>query len=218
MKKFNKQFLMFDLDGTLTDPKEGITKSVQYSLKHFGIEVESLDELTCFIGPPLWDSYKKYYNLSEADTNLAVEKYREYFSERGIFENVMYNGIDELLAKLKSNGKTVILATAKPIPFAEKILRYFRLYEYIDFISGSEFDGRRSAKHESIRYAIDNCKITSLDSAVMTGDKDLDIIGAKKTGVASIGVLYGYGSYEELSNAGADCIVSNIDELGNALI
>ena len=218
MKKINKQYIMFDLDGTLTDPKEGITKSVQYSLKHFGITVENLDDLVNFIGPPLWDSYKKYYNFSESDANTAVQKYREYFSERGIFENVIYEGIDSLLANLKTNGKIIILATSKPAVFAEKILRHFDIYKYFEFISGAELDGRRSEKQESINYAIDNCKINSLDTVVMIGDRGLDIIGAKKTGIASIGVLYGYGSYEELNNAGADYIVSSVSELNNILI
>jgi len=218
MKKINKQYIMFDLDGTLTDPKEGITKSVQYSLKHFGITVENLDDLVNFIGPPLWDSYKKYYNFSESDANTAVQKYREYFSERGIFENVIYEGIDSLLANLKANGKIIILATSKPAVFAEKILRHFDIYKYFEFISGAELDGRRSEKQESINYAIDNCKINSLDTVVMIGDRGLDIIGAKKTGIASIGVLYGYGSYEELNNAGADFIVSSVSDLNNILI
>jgi phosphoglycolate phosphatase len=217
MKEFNKQFIMFDLDGTLTDPKEGITKSVQYSLKYFGIIVENLDELVSFIGPPLWDSYKKYYNLNESDANIAVGKYREYFAEYGIFENLIYDGIDNLLANLKTNGKTIILATSKPAVFAERVLRYFNIYKYFEFISGAELDGRRSEKYESINYAIDNCKIDSLDKIVMIGDREHDIIGAKKAGITSIGVLYGYGSYEELYNAGADFIVSSVSELNNFL-
>ena len=218
MMKLDKQFIMFDLDGTLTDPKEGITKSVQYSLKYFGIEVENLDELLCFIGPPLWDSYKKYYNFSKGDTDTAVKKYREYFSEHGIFENVMYEGIDDLLANLKAKDKTIILATSKPGVFAEKILRHFNLREYFSFISGAELDGRRSDKYESVNYALENYKIISPDFAVMIGDRDLDIIGAKKAGVLSVGVLYGYGSYDEFNDAKADFIVSSVNELGNLLI
>lgn len=218
MKKLNKQFIMFDLDGTLTDPKVGITRSVQYSLNHFGIAVDNLDDLVCFIGPPLWDSYKKYYNLTEDDANLAVKKYREYFSEYGIFENIIYDGIDSLLANLKANDKTVILATSKPAVFAEKILRYFNLYDYFSFISGAELDGRRSDKEECINYAIDNCNISSLDLAVMIGDREFDIIGAKKAGVTSIGVLYGHGSYDELNKAGADFIVSSVSDLKSLLI
>ena len=218
MKKLNKRFILFDLDGTLTDPQEGITKSIQYSLKNFDIEVADLNDLVRFIGGSLWEIYPKNFNLSEDDTKIAVEKYREYFSERGIFENLLYDGIPDLLANLKSNGKKIILATAKPIVFAEKILRHFNIYEYFNFISGSELDGRRSEKYESISYAIENCGIASPELAVMIGDRRMDAIGAKKANVTSIGVLYGYGSYEELNNAGADFIVSSVDELNNLLI
>ena len=218
MKKLNKQFILFDLDGTLTDPQEGITKSIQYSLKNFDIEVADLNDLVRFIGGSLWEIYPKNFNLSEDATKIAVEKYREYFSERGIFENLLYDGIPDLLANLKSNGKKIILATAKPIVFAEKILRHFNIYQYFDFISGSELDGRRSEKYESISYAIENCGIASPELAVMIGDRRMDAIGAKKANVTSIGVLYGYGSYEELNNAGADFIVSSVDELNNLLI
>ena len=218
MKKLNKQFILFDLDGTLTDPQEGITKSIQYSLKNFDIEVADLNDLVRFIGGSLWEIYPKNFNLSEDDTKIAVEKYREYFSERGIFENLLYDGIPDLLANLKSNGKKIILATAKPIVFAEKILRHFNIYEYFNFISGSELDGRRSEKYESISYAIENCEIASPELAVMIGDRGMDAVGAKKANVTSIGVLYGYGSYEELNNAGADFIVSSVDELNNLLI
>lgn len=213
----NKRFLLFDLDGTLTDPKMGITKSVQYSLKKFGIETENLDELVKFIGPPLRESYRRYYNFSESDADLAVEKYREYFSDCGIYENIMYDGIDLMLENLNSNGRIIILATSKPHVYAEKILKHFDLYKYFAFISGAELDGKRSAKDELIRYAFEKCGIASPDTAVMTGDREHDIIGAKKTGIASVGVLYGYGSRSELSEAGADFIVSSVGELGNLL-
>lgn len=212
-----KDFLLFDLDGTLTDPKIGITKSVQYSLKAFGINVDNPNNLINFIGPPLRDSYKKYYSFSDDEAEKAVAKYREYFSEQGLFENSIYDGIESLLETQSALKRTLIVATSKPTIFAEKILKHFNIYKYFSFVSGSELDGRRSKKDQVIQYALDNLNITSVHNAVMIGDREHDIIGAKKLNMQSIGVLYGYGSFEELSNAGADHIVENVDELSEVL-
>lgn len=205
--------ILFDLDGTLTDPKVGITKSIQFALSEFGIIVDNADKLCAFIGPPLQESFIKFYNFNEENAKKAVSKYREYFSVKGIYENALYNGVPEMLTALKRSGKTNILATSKPAVYAEQILRYFNIYNEFSFISGSELDGRRSIKGEVIRYALEQNNITDLNSAVMVGDREHDIIGAKKTGLKSIGVLYGYGSLDELTCAGADRIAGSVDDL-----
>ena len=212
------RYILFDLDGTLTDPKAGITRSVQYALRKCGVEVEDADTLCPFIGPPLRESFKRFYGFDDIGAEDAVAKYREYFSDKGIYENAIYDGAEELLKKLKTVGKIIILATSKPTVYAEKILRHFNIHEYFTFVSGSELDGRRSIKSEVIRYALEQNNISDLSKVTMVGDREHDIIGAKEVGVASIGVLYGYGNYEELSKAKADSIVQNISELTNKLI
>ena len=213
-----KQYVLFDLDGTITDPKVGITKSVQYALNAMGIKVDNLDDLCKFIGPPLRESFMYFYHFDEDGAEFAVSKYREYFSDKGIFENVLYDGIPDMLENLKNNGKTIILATSKPTIYAEKILKHFHIDGAFSFVSGSELDGRRSNKEDVIEYALCQNQIVAPDSAIMVGDREYDIIGAAKTGIHSIGVLYGYGSFDELSRAGATKIVSTVNELAEALL
>ena len=210
--------ICFDLDGTLTDPKVGITKSVQYALKKFGINIPDPDELCCFIGPPLRESFHKYYGFDAEKANEAVEEYRKYFTVTGIYENTLFEGIAEMLESLKNQGKRIILATSKPEAYAVSILQYFDLEKYFDFIGGSELDGKRSGKAEVISYALEKYPVADKAKTVMVGDRSHDIIGAKKTGIASIGVLYGYGDYEELSGAKADIIVGSVAELSRALL
>lgn len=220
----NYKYFLFDLDGTLTDPKEGITKSVAYALKSYGIEVEDLDTLCKFIGPPLKDSFVKFYGFSEEQGYEAVEKYREYFKPYGVYENKVYEGVDKLLADLKDGGKMVVLATSKPTVFANVILEHFGLTKYFDVISGSELDGSRVKKGDVIAYALEQiAKIEGADSidkslAVMIGDREHDILGAKENGLDSIGVLYGYGDRAEHEAAGAGCIVETVEELKSALL
>lgn len=212
------KYIFFDLDGTLTDPKAGITKSVQYALRKYGVEVENPDDLCPFIGPPLRESFMKYYGFDQAGAENAVAAYREYFSVTGIFENVIYDGIEKMLTELKSKGKVLVLATSKPAFYAEKILRHFNIFDYFTFISGSELDGRRSKKSEVINYALDCLNIKDLSETIMVGDKEHDIIGANETGIMSVGVLYGYGSYDELKKAGAGAILNDTEELLEYLI
>ena len=146
-----KQYILFDLDGTLTDPAEGITKSVQYALKHFGIEEDDLEKLQPFIGPPLMESFMDFYGFSEEQAREAVTYYREYFRPQGIFENEVYKGIPELLEKLTDAGKTLILATSKPVVFAEQILEHFDLRQYFEFIGGSDIEQTRAKKTEILQ-------------------------------------------------------------------
>lgn len=196
--------VLFDLDGTLTDPYEGITNSIIYALGKFGIEVEDKRALLPFIGPPLLSSFRNIYGFSTADAEKAVKFYREYFAEKGIFENRLYEGILPLLQSLEAAGKTLILATSKPEPFAEKIVRHFEIDRYLKHIAGATFTSDRCEKPDVIRYALEKAAITKLSETIMVGDRKYDISGAKANGIKSAGVLYGYGTKEELVGAGAD--------------
>ena len=210
------QHLLFDLDGTLTDPGEGITNSVAYALQKRGIEVADRSELYRFIGPPLAKSFMQYYGLSEADATQAVTDYREYFVPHGMFENKVYAGIPECLAALTASGKRLIVATSKPEKFAIQILEHFGLLPYFDRVYGATMDLSRSKKGDIIAYALSEEKI-SPDKALMIGDRHHDIDGAHENGLAAVGVLYGYGDREEHEAAGAEFIVATVGELGELL-
>lgn len=216
MKQY--KYLLFDLDGTITDSESGITRCVEYALNHFGIQVNDLRELSPFIGPPLMDSFKDFYNFTDEQATIAVAKYRERYAVKGILENELYPGIKELLAQVRQNGKTVILATSKPEIFARRILDYFELSSYFSFVAGSGLDDSLHTKTDVINYILEENNITNRDSVVMIGDRKHDIIGAKNTGIDSIGVLYGFGDYKELSEAGADYIAEDIPALRRLLL
>jgi len=207
------KYILFDLDGTLTDPGVGITNAVMYALKKFNIEVNDRSELYKFIGPPLLDSFEKYYGMSKEESQLALQYYREYFKPYGLYENTVYDGVGELLAGLKSRGVQLFLATSKPEPFAVEILRHFELYKYFDFVGGATMDEKRVKKAEVIQYVLESCGITELSSVIMIGDREHDVLGAKEVGLQSIGVLYGYGCREELQAAGATYIVENTKDI-----
>ena len=209
------KYLLFDLDGTLTDPALGITNSVIYALHKFDIEVSDRSALYKFIGPPLKESFKIYYGFSNEKSDLAVQYYREYFKKYGMFENKVYDGIQDLLLQLKSKGKSLIVATSKPEAFANKILQHFNLYDYFDFVAGATMNNSRNKKADIIQYALENCNISEKSSAVMIGDREHDIIGAKENGLDSIGVLFGYGTYDELKEAGATFIADSPMEILN---
>ena len=207
------KYVLFDLDGTLTDPGEGITNSVAYALNAYGITVEDKSVLNVFVGPPLHESFGRYYNFSMLQAFDAVTKYREYYHDRGIFENRVYDGIAELLEALKGSGKTVIMATSKPTVFARRIAEHYGLGKYFDVIVGSELDGTRVDKAEVISEALSQAGVTDKAECVMVGDRLHDVLGAKKNGLFCVGVSYGYGSREELSEAGADVILHTVEEL-----
>lgn len=200
------KYILFDLDGTLTDAADGITNSVKYSLKKFDIEETDESKLRKFLGPPLLMSFREIYGFTPEQAEKAIEYYREYFTPHGIFENEVYDGIPELLKYLKEQGKTLIVATSKPEPFAKKIIEHFSLAKYFDMVAGSNMDNTRCKKAQVIEYAINTLGIKSREQAVMVGDREHDIIGAMQTGIKSIGVLYGYASAGELEKAGADFI------------
>lgn len=211
------QYVLFDLDGTLTDPGLGITNSVMYALKKWGIEVKDRSELYPFIGPPLQESFETFYGFSKEKAAQSVEYYREYFREKGLFENEVYDGIEDLLKRLKDSGRTLILATSKPEEFAIRILKHFHLADYFTVLGGASMDGSRSQKADVISYALEKGKVKDLTKAVMVGDRKHDILGAKQVGMDSIGVLFGYGNQKELEDAGATYIAANVSELWNIL-
>lgn len=210
--------ILFDLDGTLTDSKKGITKAVRYALNKFQIEVSDLSSLEKFIGPPLAESFVNFYGFSERDSHLAVKYYREYFSETGLFENEVFEGVYDLLKKLQSRNIRMAIATAKPTVFAEQILDYFQLRDFFEFVAGSNLDGSRVQKVDVIKFALDNLPQSKEGKTIMIGDRKHDISGAKALGLPSIAVLYGYGSSEELKEAGADFLVANVEELSDLLL
>lgn len=218
----HKTHILFDLDGTLTDPKEGITKSVCYALNHYGIQVEDLDSLCPFIGPPLTDSYKKFYGFSNEQAWEGVLIYREYFSRQGWYENKEYPGIREMLQALKDAGKTLLVATSKPEEFAVKILEHFKLAEYFDFIGGANLDETRCRKGDVIRYVLESSGLglqkETVDNTVMVGDREHDVLGARECGMECVGVLYGYGSRQEMEDCRAAHVVETVSELEQFLL
>ncbi|WP_294373678.1 HAD family hydrolase [uncultured Clostridium sp.] len=212
------KYLLFDLDGTLTDSGEGITKAVKYALEYFGIQVEDLNELKKFVGPPLNDSYKRFYGFDDEQAELGIKKFREYYVEKGIYENKVYDGIEKMLKTLKDNGKTLIIATSKPEAHAKIVLDHFDLAKYFDFICGADFEETRVKKGDVIKYAIETAKIKDLDKTIMIGDREHDVIGARENGLKCIGVLYGYGNPVELTQARAFKVVKTPEELLEILL
>ncbi len=205
------KYLLFDLDGTLTDPFVGITKSVAYGLKSEGIEPPALEQLKPFIGPPLDISYAQYFNMDHDACWRAINKFREYFNDKGKFENEPYEGIKECLETLSQNY-TLFVCTSKPLVFALDIIEHFHLSKYFKAIYGSELDGTRKDKADVISYCLKQENISYQD-CVMIGDRMHDIIGAHKNNIPCIGVLYGYGDIDEFNEYNCDYIVKDLNEL-----
>jgi len=212
-----KQFLFFDLDGTLTNSMPGITRAVQYALRHYGIETEDLNALSPFVGPPLHESFKEYYHFSDKDAGEAVYVFREYYNERGWLENAPYDGVEAMLKSLRESKKKLYVATSKPDEMAKRILAHFGLEKYFEFIGGANDDSTRGKKDDVIRYVMESCNLTDVDSIVMVGDRMHDIEGAHRAGIEAVGVLYGYGDEKELKEAGADWLAGNPEELAALL-
>lgn len=229
------QYILFDLDGTLTDPKLGITTCVQYALKSFGIEEENRDKLEPFIGPPLIESFKQFYGFDTGQAVKAQEKYRERFAVIGWKENELYPEIDAMLKTLFEKGVKLAVASSKPEVFVEKILDYFGVREYFTAVVGSELDGRRINKDEVVLEAL--CRLGVIDEAdaeryltekefvgskrtdcAMVGDRKFDVEGAKAMKLVSVAVSYGYAQGDELSVAEPDYLVDTVEELQKILI
>lgn len=211
MEQYN--LILFDLDGTLTDPGEGIRNSVAYALAKYGIEVEDILTLNRFIGPPLAEGFQQFYGFSAEQAVQAVSFYREYYQDHGIFENHVYKGIPELLEQLRAKGKTLAVATSKPEVYARQILEHYGLGSYFDCVVGGNLDGTRCKKHEVIAAILEQYPASAGYQAVMVGDREHDIIGAKRMGLDSIGVLYGYGSLEELRTAHATALATTVADI-----
>ena len=209
-----KKYLLFDLDGTLTDSGEGIINSVIYALNSYGIHTEDRKSLESFIGPPLADSFMKYYGFDEFQAKEAVSRYREYFSVKGLFENRVYPGIPQMLQTLREKGFVLMVATSKPEEYTSRILEHFDLTKYFDFLGGATMDGTRAKKADVIRYVLETTGlINNLEQVTMIGDRRDDILGARANGIRSIGVLYGFGTREELETAGADKIAETVENI-----
>lgn len=210
---YKYEAILFDLDGTLTDPGEGITNSVAYALRKFGIIVADTSALRTFIGPPLHESFQREFGFDEKKSFLAVDFYREYYQAKGIFENRLYDQTIPLLEALRDAGRQVILSTSKPERYAVEILKHFQFEKYFSHVCGACMDGTRTAKADVIRYSMETALITDPSRAVMVGDREHDIIGAHANHMDAIGVLYGYGNRDELESANADFIAENMYEI-----
>lgn len=212
MKK-SYEYILFDLDGTLTDSGPGIMNAFAYAIEKMGGQVSDRDQLRAFVGPPLSVSFGKILGYSPEDTERSIVLYREYYNGMGgALENNVYPGIRQLLADLKNRGKKLIVATSKGSRAANLVLEHFGLDVYFDFVATWD-DQKRTSKSVIIRYALEQCGITDLTQAVMVGDRESDITAAAYAGIDSIGVLYGYGDLDELTAAGASYIAENVSDI-----
>lgn len=206
--------VLFDLDGTLTDSAEGITKSVQYALDAYGIHVDDYRDLRCFVGPPLHAQFEKYAGWTPEQSNIAVDKFRERFSTVGIYENHLYPDVENMLIQLRNQGILLGVASSKPEVFVNRVLEYFHIRQYFHVVVGSELDGSREKKHDVIELALLKMGMSqNRDEVIMVGDRDADVIGAKQSGLTCLGAAYGYGGSVELLTAGADYLVHSVEEM-----
>ena len=209
------KIILFDLDGTIIDSSLGVTNSVKYALSKFNIEVKNNQELLSYMGPPLLYSFQTFHGLSKEDAETAIGYYRETYKEKGIFENAVYPGILELLVKLKEQGFKIGLATSKPEKFAEIILDKLGISKYFDEICGASLDQSRSEKIDVMKYVLNKLEVTNHNEVLMVGDRMYDINASNELGIDSVGVLFGFGSYEEFEKARATYIVNNALEILN---
>ncbi len=204
--------ILFDLDGTLTDPYLGITNSIMYALEKLGREIPPRETLLSFIGPPLYDEFRRKFGMDDAEANEAVRLYREYFPVKGLYENAVIDGAEQLLAVLKLRGKKVCLATSKPEPYAREILRYFGLLNYFDFVGAAQLDGSISTKTEVLRHVLSSTGAQP-EECLLVGDRMHDVEGAHAAGMKCVGFLAGYGSREELTEYGADYLAETLPDV-----
>ena len=207
--------IFFDLDGTLTDPRVGITRCIQHALGELGATPPDADELTWCIGPPLLESFKSMLG-DDALANTALKHYRTRFSEVGLVENRLYTGVTEALRQLSGEAVSLFVATSKPQVYAERIVEHFSLGAIFKGIFGPTLQGDRATKTDLLRWALDETRVKA-DASVMVGDRSHDMVGATDNGMRAVGVLYGYGCREELEASGAELLVSNPDELSGLL-
>ena len=196
-------YILFDLDGTITEPFEGITKALSYSLEKFGIKIEDRNSLRVCIGPPLWDTYTEMFGLSDADADKATDYYREYYDNGGAFDCLIYDGIEDMLKRLHESPCKVLLATSKPEVMANVVLSHFGLDKYFDIICGASLDRSRSSKASVVKYALERAGVTDKSRCIMIGDRKFDVEGARENGLSTLGITHGYGDRAELEGAGA---------------
>ncbi len=212
-----KKIIFFDLDGTLTDSGEGIMNSLKYALKKLGINCNDESVLRTFVGPPIKEHAQEIFGVTKEDSDKLLTYYREYFVLKGMYENSVYNGVEEVLKNLKKASKILAVATSKPEVHAKEILRHFGLLDYFGYVVGATLDGKISEKIDVIKTALFRAKIDG-KNAVMVGDRKYDINGGKVFNMLTVGVTYGYGSEEELINANADYVAKSANELEKILM
>ena len=210
--------LLFDLDGTLTNPRLGIGNSLRYALRQMQIDGYSDEILEQFIGPPLQQGFKNLFGLNERNTNLAVEHFRTYFGEKGLYENEPYAGISELLEELYLSGKHVYVVTSKLEKYARMIVRHFEFDRYIDDLQGAEYTGKHSGKGQLIGQLMERNRLLAAPSVVMIGDTHYDMMGATEQGISSLAVGYGFGTRETLLACNPNYMVDSVDELAELLL
>ena len=211
------KYIIFDLDGTLTDSAPGVINAIVYALEHLGVDVPEKKVLSTFVGPPLRESFHHSCGLSLEKTEEAIRFFREYYAPTGIYENSAYPGIAAALARLKDAGRTLAVATSKLDESAVQVVEHFGLAPYLDFVAGSTADGTRWDKADVLRYARARLGADA-DDALMVGDRKYDVEGAAKNGVACMGVLYGYGDREELERAGALCLAETPEDIARLIL
>lgn len=209
--------VLFDLDGTLIDSSEGITKSVQNALKQYEIEENNLEELKKFIGPPLWESFAKYYGFSKEKAVEAVNKFRERYNKIGLFECCLYPGVRECLEKLKDEGYLIAVASSKPEITCKRILEHHNVLQLFDEVSGATMDGRIETKEEVLNQLFERWPDVGKDEMVLIGDTIFDIEGANKVGLKSIGVSFGFGDTADMKDKGAITVIDHMDELSQLI-
>lgn len=214
------KYIMFDLDGTITDPREGITGSVQYALSRMGIEEPDRKKLEPFIGPPLLDSFQRYYGFSEEQARQAVVYYRENFTAKGLYQNKLFEGVPEMLKMLKENGCTTAIASSKPELFVQQILEHFGICQYFDYVCGATMDETRTQKEEVIEELLSRMKLTAeqKQQLLMVGDRKFDVEGAACFGIPCLGISLGFAEDGELEAAGAVHIVDSVREIGEFVL
>ena len=208
--------LLFDLDGTLTDSQEGIINCMRFAIEKMGYEMPQ--DTAKFLGPPLYQSFADFLGMNEEQVNEAVKLFRERYSTIGLFENRIYNGIPEMLQRLKDGGMRLMVATSKPRDYALRILDKFGLLHFFEVVGGACLDGTRNYKHEVIEYVFAESGISDRSGVLMIGDRKQDVLGAHDTGLKCMGVLWGYGSHEELNEAGADMIAASPSQAADMLL
>jgi len=210
--------ILFDLDGTLTNPRLGIGNSLRYALRQMQIDGYSDEILERFVGPPLQDGFKNLFGLDEQNTRLAVEHFRTYFGDKGLYENEPYPGISELLEELHQSGKHIYVVTSKLEKYASMIIRHFEFDRSIDDLIGAESTGKHSGKGQLIAELMDRNQIVATRSVVMIGDTHYDMIGAKDNQIACIAVSYGFGTRDTLMACNPEYLVDSVDELTDLLL